>query len=602
MNNSTTVPAPRDIVYVCRKTPEDDALADRLSLRRRVHAVARDDAVSRVHSERPEIVLVDGEMLRATGPGFLHRLRSAAPAATFILMVEAYTKDAIDLAMKANATAMAQRTADLVEVHRVIDREAARLSHRISAGDTEALDLIGESYSMQEVRRQIALAAPSSASILLTGETGTGKELVGRMLHRLSPRRNAPFIAMSCAAIPETLLEAELFGHVKGAFTGAVTTRAGRFEMAQGGTLFLDEVGELSFAMQGKFLRVLQERYFERVGDAERREVDVRIVAATNRDLERDVAEGNFRSDLFYRLNVLSIGLPPLRERKNDIRLLWEHFVARALASEGRSMATSPRAMSQLLGYRWPGNVRELENLARHVTAMTSKDVLSEDDLPSSLVPSRAPGDTPLIQVPGMTLAELERAAILLTYRGLGGNANATAEALGISVRKVHYRLREYREEGWLPRGASEPRPRPSSNLRALARRPRLLLAEDDDDVRWSLAELLETEGYEVIAVSSGTAVLEHLGSAFLFEQRITPPDVIISDIRMPGVSGLQVLEGVRQRGWNIPVVLITAFSDDDVRARAMRLDATLLSKPLNLSELQAALARAMENERPAPS
>jgi DNA-binding NtrC family response regulator len=401
---------------------------------------------------------------------------------------------------------------------------------------------------------------------------------------------------MNCAAIPEALLEAELFGHVKGAFTGAIAARAGRFELAHGGTLFLDEIGELPIAMQAKFLRVLQERSFERVGDTERREVDVRIVAATNRDLERDVAEGRFRSDLFYRLNVLSIHLPPLHDRKNDIRLLWEHFIARALANEGRTMTTSPRAMAMLLGYRWPGNVRELENLARHVTAMSSKAIITEEDLPPSVVPPRTPGDTPLIQVPGMTLAELERAAILLTYRGLGGNANATAEALGISVRKVHYRLREYREEGWLPRTGAEARARSVSNAKVLARRPRLLLAEDDDDVRWSLTEILETEGFEVIAVSSGSALLEHLGSAFLFEQRTTPPDVIVSDIRMPGVSGLKVLEGVRQRGWNIPVVLITAFGDDEIRARAMRLDATLLSKPLDLNELQAALARAMEN------
>jgi DNA-binding NtrC family response regulator len=472
----------------------------------------------------------------------------------------------------------------------------ARLSQRMGAEtEIEELDLIGESSAMQEVRRQIALAAPSTASVLVTGETGTGKELVGRMLHKLSARRNAPFVAVNCAAIPDTLLEAELFGHVKGAFTGAIAARPGRFELAHGGTLFLDEVGELPLPMQAKFLRVLQERAFERVGDTERREVDVRIIAATNRELGRDVTEGRFRSDLFYRLNVLSVHLPPLRDRKSDIRLLWEHFIRRALASEGRNMSTSARAMALLLGYRWPGNVRELENLARHVTAMSSKDTIAEDDLPPTVVPPRTPNDTPLIQVPGMTLAELERAAILLTYRGLGGNANATAEALGISVRKVHYRLREYREEGWLPKSSTDPRVRSVSTPKAFGRRPRLLLAEDDDDVRWSLAEILESEGYEVIAVSSGSALLEHLGSAFLFEQRTTPPDVIVSDIRMPGVSGLKVLEGVRQRGWNIPVVLITAFGDDETRARAMRLDATLLSKPLDLNELQAALSRVME-------
>jgi DNA-binding NtrC family response regulator len=592
------VRAQRDLFLVCRKTPEDIALAERLSLKRRVHPIAREEAIDRISAERPELIVIDGELLRAIGPTFVQHIYAAVPDSTIVLMVEAYTKDAIDLAMTANATAMAQRTADLVEVHRVIDREIARLSGGSGADvEAEELDLIGESSPMQEVRRQIALAAPSSASVLLTGETGTGKELVGRMLHRLSSRRAAPFVAMNCAAIPEALLEAELFGHVKGAFTGAIAARPGRFELAHGGTLFLDEIGELPLGMQAKFLRVLQERSFERVGDTERREVDVRIIAATNRDLDRDVAEGRFRSDLFYRLNVLSIHLPPLHERKTDIRLLWEHFIARALASEGRSMTTSPRAMSMLLGYRWPGNVRELENLARHVTAMSSSSMVTEDVLPPTVIPPRTPGDTPMIQVPGMTLAELERSAILLTYRGLGGNANATADALGISVRKVHYRLREYREEGWLPRTGSEVRPRSSSAAKLLARRPRLLLAEDDDDVRWSLTEILQTEGFEVIAVSSGSALLEHLGSAFLFEQRNTPPDVIVSDVRMPGVSGLTVLEGVRQRGWSIPVVLITAFGDDELRARASRLDATLLSKPLDLNELQAALARAMENQ-----
>jgi DNA-binding NtrC family response regulator len=225
----------RDIFFVCRKTPENAAVAERLSLRRRVHAISREEALDRIHTDRPDIMLVDAEILRASGPSFVHRIHSLAPESTVILMVEAYTKDAIDLAMSANASAMAQRTADLVEVHRVIDREMARLSQRI--GDdpgAEELDLIGESSSMQEVRRQIALAAPSTASVLLTGETGTGKELVGRMLHKLSARRNAPFVAVNCAAIPETLLEAELFGHVKGAFTGAIAARAGRFELAHG--------------------------------------------------------------------------------------------------------------------------------------------------------------------------------------------------------------------------------------------------------------------------------------------------------------------------------------------------------------------------------
>ncbi|WP_457570805.1 sigma-54 interaction domain-containing protein [Desulfovulcanus sp.] len=247
--------------------------------------------------------------------------------------------------------------------------------------------IIGQSSALQEVFKILAKVAPTDATVLVTGESGTGKELLVRALHKNSPRANKPFVPINCGAIPKELLESELFGHEKGAFTHAIRARAGRFELANGGTIFLDEIGEMDLSLQVKILRVIQEREFERVGGTKTQKVDVRIVAATNRDLEKEVAKGTFREDLFYRLNVIPISLPPLRERGEDILILAEYFLEKFCGQKGRKiMSISPAAQELLLNYQWPGNVRELENFMERMTILCENTEIQPEDLPEKIL------------------------------------------------------------------------------------------------------------------------------------------------------------------------------------------------------------------------
>lgn len=462
--------------------------------------------------------------------------------------------------------------------------------------DRRALTLDGESAALLKVRQAVDVAAGSFASVLITGETGTGKEVAARVLHLLSRRADRPFVPVNIAALPESLVESELFGYERGAFTGAQGEHHGRFEQASGGTLFLDEVGELSQAMQVKLLRVLQDHEIQRLGADRLRHVDVRVIAATHRNLEAEVAAGRFRSDLYYRLKVLSLHMPPLRERRADIPHLWTALAQRIFYEEGiRPLATPPRVLTRLMRHRWPGNIRELENVVRHVVAVARGHEVQLEDLPAYLIQPEVSAQVSCeLVIPGMTLAELERVAIVGTYQALGGSPQATAEALQVSVRTIHYRLKKYRAEGWL--GAQPPVPAPPPPLAispAAQPLPRILLAEDDEDVRWSLGQMLGSRGFEVIAVASGTALLEHLGAALLFEGRAAPPEIIVSDVRMPGLTGIQVLEGVRASGWSVPVILITGFGDAETKAYAASLNAELLDKPLDPDTFAAALGRA---------
>ncbi len=429
---------------------------------------------------------------------------------------------------------------------------------------------------MREVWRLATIAARSDSSVVVRGETGVGKEMVARALHRLSPRKDGPFVAVNCAALSETLLESEMFGHEKGAFTGAAVQHKGRFELAHGGTLFLDEIGDLPLGLQVKLLRVLQERNFERVGGSHSIAVDVRVIAATHHDLPEAVARGRFRADLFYRLNVLSIQVPPLRERKADILALWQHLLAEAAAREGRAMpATSSSVERILLRHPWPGNVRELHNAALHAITVTSGERILPADLPDYL--GARTSVSPPLGLVGLRLEEIERLAILETYETVG-TIQRTAEMLGISPRKIHYRLKEYKCDGWRPpqRARHEP----------VSEKMRVLLAEDDDELRHALADVLRREGYEVVAVAHGRALLEQLGASLLLERRDAPADIIISDVRMPGLSGMQLLESVRGRGWRTPVVLISGVADDDTHRRAKALGAELLDKPIDVARL----------------
>ncbi len=534
----------------------------------------------------------------------------AKGARVCVLVAESYTMDALARATQSRADSLLVRPVHLDHVMRLVNQERKAPPTKESEKPRSAtVELVGDTIQMREVCRRIATAAGSSASVLITGETGVGKELVAEALHRLSPRRDKPFIAVSCAALPDTLVESEIFGHERGAFTGATEMRRGRFELADGGTLFLDEVGELKEAMQVKLLRVLQEQVFERVGGTKSIGVDVRVVAATNRTLTDDIAQKKFRADLFYRLNVLNIHVPPLRERQGDIMPLWRHLVQRAATREGRSEApaTAPRVAGVLLQHHWPGNIRELDNVAQHAVTMAVHGTITLQHLPAYLKGERrSPVKAQGLAFLGMSMEELERAAVIGTFE-FTGSAKATAEVLGVSIRKVHYRLKQYRAEGWTATEqdasghasataadgtAANPLPR-----RSALRKTRVLLAEDDDELRWALEEILTDEGYDVMAVRSGAALLEQLRGAVQMKQEGRPYDVIVSDLRMPGSTGLDVLASSRAEGSQIPMILMSAFGDDETRAKAMEFGASaFIGKPLKLEELHAALHAATSN------
>ncbi len=303
--------------------------------------------------------------------------------------------------------------------------------------------LIGRSQAMLAIFRLLEILEVSDATLLLTGASGTGKEVVARAAHARSPRRGGPFVAVNCAALPEHLLESELFGHVRGAFTGAVRDRVGRFELAAGGTLFLDEVGDTSATLQAKLLRVLQERTYQRVGESSEREADVRVIAATNRDLEAMVAAGEFRDDLYYRLRVVPIHIPPLRDRRDDIAPLAHHLLARVGARHGRLLQLSPDALRVMLAFGWPGNVRQLENALEFAVAVCQGQTIHVSDLPPELQANQLPAVPAVPAVPVIASEELGREAILEALEATRWRREAAAEALGISRTTLWRRMRE---------------------------------------------------------------------------------------------------------------------------------------------------------------
>jgi len=345
-----------------------------------------------------------------------------------------------------------------LKVERALELYEARRARRGLAAHNDYLreqdearyaidDLVGAADSMQSVFKAVHKIARTNSAVLIQGESGTGKELIARALHRLSPRKDGPFIKVNCGAITETLLESELFGHEKGAFTGAVKQKLGRFELAHRGTLLLDEIGDISAAMQVKLLRALQEHEFERVGGEATIKVDVRVVSATNKDLQAEVDAGRFREDLFYRLNVVPVTLPPLRERREDIPRLIEHFVAKLaprINPEVRRVADD--AMARMMAYRWPGNVRELENAVEQSLVFTEGDAITVGALPAFL---RAADGSDTLEVPGeMALPEiledLERQLILKAFREADGVKTETARRLGIKTSALYYKLDKY--------------------------------------------------------------------------------------------------------------------------------------------------------------
>ncbi len=408
-------------------------------------------ALGRMQESTPDLVLTDLNMPGMDGVELLRKVKEDNAGLPVVLMTAFAGVETAVSAMRDGAEDYLTKPLNtdelLIVLARAIDaaklrREAAELRGRLKERYSFA-NIVGSSQEMQRVFKSVAQIAPSRATVLLTGESGTGKELVAAAVHQHSPRAAGPFVKLHCAALAESLLESELFGHERGAYTGADRKREGRFEQAHGGTLFLDEIGEISLSTQVKLLRVLQEREFERVGGSQTVRVDVRVIAATNRDLKEMVAAGTFREDLFYRLNVINLTLPSLRHRPSDVPALAMHFLKRYADENAKSVTTiSPDALSQLTSYPWPGNVRELENVIERAVVLAEGDGIGLQHLPQELAAvSRRSGPPP---IPGSTLDELERFAILKTMESVGGATSKAAEILGISVRKIQYKLQEY--------------------------------------------------------------------------------------------------------------------------------------------------------------
>jgi len=405
-----------------------------------------------VASERPpDIVVTDLKMPKMDGIELLRKLHAQDAALPVIVATAFGDVSTAVSAMRAGAedfiTKPIEFDALLVVIERALERrelrvETENLRRQIRERDGDGLHgLIGTSAPMQKVYRVARQVAGSRATVLVTGESGTGKGEIARAIHTLSPRAKQPFISLHCAALAESLLESELFGHEKGSFTGADKRRLGRFEQAHSGTLFLDEIGEIPALTQLKLLRVLQERTFERVGGNDPIKVDVRLIAATNRDLAEDVRAGRFREDLYYRLNVVHIEMPPLRLRGPDVLVLASHFVQRfAQENHKRIEGFSEKARAKILGFRWPGNVRALENSIERAVVLCEATIIDEDDLPFEAVPEIQSA----LRIPGATMAEIERYSILKTLEAVDGSTAKAAEILDISVRTVQYRLHEY--------------------------------------------------------------------------------------------------------------------------------------------------------------
>lgn len=406
---------------------------------------------------RPQVIIADLVMPRLDGMGLLTGLSEERGSLTVIMLtakgsiataVEAMKKGAFDYLTKPVDT---QQLKQVLEgaLERTTAYEKVELYRRELASKGRFGRLVGESRPMRMLYDLLSQVGPSAASVLIVGESGTGKEMVARTLHELSPRREAEFVAVNCAAIPETLLESEIFGHERGAFTGAEGRRQGLFELADGGTLFLDEVAEMAPATQAKLLRVLEERAFRRVGGAEEIRVDVRVLAATNVDPDEALREGKLRDDLFYRLNVFTLDLPPLRSRREDIELLSAAFVQEVAAVNQKNVTgLGPDALVALESYRWPGNVRELRNVIERAVIMARGETILSQDLPASLLEPavKPPSSEGLDLRVGTTVEEAERNLILKTLEATGQNKTRAAEILGISLKTLHNKLKKYRQ------------------------------------------------------------------------------------------------------------------------------------------------------------
>jgi two-component system response regulator HydG len=413
-------------------------------------AFEADDGTKAVElvKERPyDLILMDVRMAEMSGIEALKQINMTAYSSVDSA-VEALKAGAYDYLTKPLDFDVLKLTLERALEHTNLKAENKNLKDKLSA-DYDLKNIIGTSKAMKELVDMLAMVAPSEATVLITGESGTGKELIARSIHYNSPRKDHSLVIVNCAALTETLLESELFGHEKGAFTGADKRREGRFMQANKGTIFLDEIGEMSPMMQAKLLRVIQEREIQRVGSDDALKVDVRILAATNRKLENDVADGKFREDLYYRLNVVTVDVPPLRDRQDDIPLLAQHFLEKYSKKNRKQVkGFSPTAMDILLKYDWPGNVRELENAVERSVILLNGDYISEKELPLNITQTYSEESNWVATQPSNTeprpLEEVEKEAILAALEASGGNKSETARTLGINRKTLHKKLKNY--------------------------------------------------------------------------------------------------------------------------------------------------------------
>ncbi len=421
------------------------------------------EVVDKVKERSPDLVIMDIRMPELDGIEALSRIKASSPQTAVLVMTAFGSSNAAIRAMELGAYDYITKPFDLDRITHTVRRvlDYRELAHEVQVLRREISSLvqteriIGNSTAMQEVYKTIGKVAKSDATVLITGESGTGKELVAEALHYNSNRRAGPLVKVFCAALPETLLEAELFGHEKGSFTGAMAMRKGRFELADKGTIFMDEIGEITASVQTKLLRVLQERIIERVGSSLPIKVDLRIVCATNKDLAKVVEQRKFREDLFYRLNVISIHLPPLRERKSDIPLLVEHFLTKhRYSATAQPAAISEEALKRLMDYEWPGNVRELENVVERAVVLSRGQVITGHELPFE--DTEETGDeedhgelSAERSFFKKSVAQFEKDLIMRALRDAGGNRSKAAETLGIYRRLLYAKIKEYKLEGY---------------------------------------------------------------------------------------------------------------------------------------------------------
>jgi DNA-binding NtrC family response regulator len=420
---------------------------------------ARDglEGLEKIGSWNPGIVITDLKMPRMDGMELLeHVAAQPQPIAVILLTAQGSIDSAVN-AMKTGAYDFIQKPVDTTRLKQILQNAARQRGTEVELEVTRRKlrdsgmlgSLVGSSKKMQEIFRLIELVSPSTAAVLITGESGTGKELVARTAHELSPRKGKPFVAINCAAIPETLIESEIFGHEKGAFTGALERRAGCFELAEGGTLLLDEIGEMPIATQAKLLRVLEDHKLRRLGSKVESSVDVRVLAATNKTPDEAVAKGELRNDLYYRLNVFNIHMPPLREHKEDLPELVSSLLAEMNARHGRNVGLVSEQVSQIFqNYSWPGNVRELRNTLERAIIVCEGSIIEPRHLPpgfGQVKPGAAVHDANAVRVSvGTTVEEAERLLILKTLEATNNNKTRAAEILGISLKTLHNKLKEY--------------------------------------------------------------------------------------------------------------------------------------------------------------